>query len=275
MKSWFFAVVFLCSAAFAQQDGVDVKKSRLLLLPKSRVEATSAQQYNLLMRSAAQKGALNSDRRQLERLKTIARRLIVHTARFDPDAARWRWEVNLIQSPTVNAFCMPGGKIAFFSGLIDSLRLDDDEIAIIMGHEMSHALLEHGRARMSEQVLKAAGVNIAAALLNLSNVSASLLAQTADLAVTLPYARSQETDADLAGIEIAARAGYDPRAAVSVWQKMSRLSGTRGQPPQFLSTHPANAARIWNIEAQLPRVMPMYETARRAQAADAGTGSSK
>ena len=275
MRRILLLLLFACSGAFAQHEGVDVKKSRLLLLPKSRVEATSAQQYNQLMRGAAQKGALNADRRQLERLKAIARRLIPHTARFDPDAARWRWEVNLIQSPTVNAFCMPGGKIAFFSGLIDSLRLDDDEIAIIMGHEMSHALLEHGRARMSEQVLKAAGVNIAAALLNLSNVSASLLAQAADLALTLPYARSQETDADLAGIEIAARAGYDPRAALSVWQKMSKLSGTRGQPPQFLSTHPAHAARIQNIEAQLPRVMPLYQTARRAQAAEAGTGSSK
>ena len=270
MRSWFFAVVFLCSAAFAQHEGVEVKKSRLLLLPKSRVEAMSAQQYNQLMRGAAQKGALNADRRQLERLKVIAQRLIPHTARFDPDAARWRWEVNLVRSPTVNAFCMPGGKIAFFSDLIDSLRLDDDEIAMIMGHEMSHALLEHGRARMSEQLLKVAGVNIAAALFNLSNVSASLLSQAANLALTLPYARSQETDADLAGIEIAARAGYDPRAAAAVWRKMASLAGSRGQPPQFLSTHPAHATRIQTIEAQLPRVMPLYESARRARAISNG-----
>ena len=275
MKRIFLLLLFACSGAFAQHEGVDVKKSRLLLLPKSRVEAMSAQQYHQLMRGAAQDGALNADRRQLERLKGIARRLIPQAARFDPDAARWRWEVNLIQSPTVNAFCMPGGKIAFYSGLIDRLRLSDDEISIIMGHEMSHALLEHGRARMSEQVLKVAGVNIAAAVLNLSNMSASLLGQAADLALTLPYARSQETDADLAGIEIAARSGYDPRAAVAVWQKMARLSDARGQPPQFLSTHPAHATRIQTIEAQLPRVMPLYEAARHAQAEDAGTGSSK
>jgi len=275
VRAWLFVFVFLASTAFAQHEGVEVKKSRLLLLPKSRIEAMSAQQYNQLMRGAAQQGALNADRRQLERLKGIARRLVPHSARFDPDAGRWRWEVNLIQSPTVNAFCMPGGKIAFYSGLIDSLRLSDDEISVIMGHEMSHALLEHGRARMSEQLLKVAGVNIAAALLNLSNVSASLLAQAADLALTLPYARSQETDADLAGIEIAARAGYDPRAAVAVWRKMAKLSGARGQPPQFLSTHPAHATRIQTIEAQLPRVMPLYEAARRAQAEGTGTGSSK
>jgi predicted Zn-dependent protease len=275
----FLVALMVAGAPFAadppQPEGAEVKKSRLLLLPKSRVEAVAAQQYNQLMRGAAQKGALNADRRQVERLRGIARRLIPHTVRFDADAGRWRWEVNLVHSPTVNAFCMPGGKIAFFSGLTDGLRLSDDEIAVIMGHEMSHALLEHGRARMSEQVLKAAGVNIAAALLNLSNVSASLLAQAADLALTLPYARSQETDADLAGIEIAARAGYDPRAAVAVWRKMSALSGPRGQPPQFLSTHPAHAERIRNIEVRLPRVMPLYESARRAQAGEAGTGSSK
>ena len=262
MRVWFFTIVLLCSAAFAQQEGVEVKKSRLLLLPKARVEAMSAQQYSQLMRGAVQKGALNTDRLQLERLRAVARRLIAHTARFDRDAARWNWEVNLVQSPAINAFCMPGGKIAFFSGLIDALRLSDDEIAVIMGHEMSHALLEHGRARMSEQVLKVAGVNIAAALLNLSNVSASLLAQAADLALTLPYARSQETDADLAGMEIAARSGYDPRAAVVVWQKMARLGRARGAPPQFLSTHPAHATRIHDIEAQLPRVMPLYGAAR-------------
>ena len=170
----FLVALAVAGAPFAADppppEGVDVKKSRLLLLPKSRVEASAAQQYNEMMRSAAQKGALNAERRATERLRNIARRLIPHTARFDADAVRWRWEVNLIRSPAVNAFCMPGGKIAFFSGLTDGLRLSDDEIAVIMGHEMSHALLEHGRARISEQVLKVAGVNIAAALLNLSNV---------------------------------------------------------------------------------------------------------
>lgn len=246
-------------------EGIDVKKSRLLLLPRSRVEAMSAQQYSQLMRGAAQKGALNGDRRALERLRAIARRLIPHTARFDPGAQRWRWEVNIVNSPTMNAFCMPGGKIAFYSGLIDGLRLNDDEIAVIMGHEMAHALLEHGRARMSEQVLKVAGVNIAAAVLNLGSLSAALLDKAADLALTLPYSRSHETDADLAGIDIAARAGFDPRAAVAVWQKMARQTGSRGQPPQILSTHPAHATRIRDIEAQLPRVMPLYEAARAAK----------
>ena len=251
----------------APHEGVDVKKSRLLLLPKSTVENSSQQQYAQLMRAAAQKGALNNDRQQVERLLGIARNLIPPAARFNDDAKRWRWEVNLISSKSVNAFCMPGGKIAFFTGIISSLQLTDDEIAVIMGHEIAHALLEHGRARMSEQVLKNVGVGIAAMVFNLGQMSASMLSQAADLAVSLPFSRQHETEADLVGMEVAARAGYDPRAAANVWRKMEKLGGK--QPPQFLSTHPGHANRIKEIEANLPRVMPLFEAARHARAAAA------
>ncbi len=250
-------------AAYPQaQEGVDIRKSRLLLLPKSTVENSAGQQYAQLMRAAAQKNALNNDRRQVERLRAIARKLIPPASRFNADAGRWRWEVNLVSSKSVNAFCMPGGKIAFFTGILSALRLTDDEVAVIMGHEIAHALLEHGRARMSEQVLKNVGVSVAAALLNLGQMSTSMLAQATDLAVSLPFSRQHETDADLVGMELAARAGYDPRAAADVWRKMSALGS--GQPPQFLSTHPSHASRIREIEANLPRVLPLYEAARRA-----------
>ncbi|MSP98309.1 MAG: M48 family peptidase [Betaproteobacteria bacterium] len=243
-------------------EGVDVKKSRFLLLPKSTVENSAAQQYAQMMRGAAQKDALNNDRRQVERLRDIARKLIPPSARFNSDAQRWRWEVNLISSKSVNAFCMPGGKIAFYTGIISALKLTDDEVAVIMGHEVAHALLEHGRARMSEQVLKNVGVGVAAMVFNLGQVSASVLSQAANVAITLPFSRHHETDADLVGMELAARAGYDPRAAANVWRKMSQLGG--GQPPQFLSTHPAHATRIKEIETNLPRVLPLYEAARAA-----------
>jgi Zn-dependent protease with chaperone function len=237
---------------------VEVQKSRFLLLPASTVERASADQYQQLLKAAAQKKALNTDKAQLERLRGIAKQLIGHAARFNPDAQRWKWEVNLIRSPQVNAFCMPGGKIAFFTGLLERLKLDDDEVAVVMGHEMAHALLEHGRARMSREVAKRVGISIAAAALNLGDLSATVLAAAADVAVTLPYARSQESDADLAGMEIAARAGHDPRAALRVWQKMSKLSNG-GQPPQFLSTHPSHASRIKDLEAALPKVTPLYD----------------
>ena len=256
--------LLLAASCVNAQEGVEVKKSRLLLLPASTVERTAAGQYAQLMRQAAQKGVLNNDRRQVERLRGIARTLIPHAARFNQDAGRWRWEVNLVRSEAVNAFCMPGGKIAFFSGILESLQLTDEEVAAVMGHEMAHALLEHGRARMSEQLLKSIGVTLAAALLNLSDLSATLLSHAADLALTLPHSRGQETDADLAGMELAARAGYDPRAATQVWRKMQQLTQKtgRGQPPQFLSTHPAHATRIREIEDKLPRVLPLYEAAR-------------
>ena len=252
----------------APSEGVDVKKSRLLLLPKSTVENSSAQQYAQMMRAAAQKNALNTDRAQVERLRVIARNLIPPAARFNDDSKRWRWEVNLVSSRAVNAFCMPGGKIAFYTGIISALQLTDDEVAVIMGHEIAHALLEHGRARMSEQVLKSVGITVAAMVFNLGHVSASVLGQAADLAVSLPFSRQHETDADLVGMELAARAGYDPRAAANVWRKMSKLGGSN-QPPQFLSTHPGHASRIKDIETNLPRVMPLYEAARREKAAAA------
>lgn len=253
----------------APPEGVDVKKSRFLLLPKSTVENSSAQQYAQMMRAAAQNNALNTDRQQVERLREIARKLIPPAARFNDDAKRWRWEVNLVGSRSVNAFCMPGGKIAFFTGIIGALQLTDDEVAVIMGHEIAHALLEHGRARMSEQVLKSVGVSIAAAVLNLGQISTSVLAQATDLAVSLPFSRQHETDADLVGMELAARAGYDPRAAANVWRKMSKLGAQAGkaQPPQFLSTHPGHANRIRDIEASLPRVLPLFEAAKREKSA--------
>lgn len=268
MRALVLFVLLACAGAVAlaqPEAGVKVDKSRLLLLPASTVERSAAQQYAQLMRQAAQKGVLNTDRRQVERLRNIARALIPHSVRFNRDAEKWRWEVNLIHSKTVNAFCMPGGKIAFFSGILDALQLTDDEVAAVMGHEIAHALLEHGRARMSEQVLKSVGIAVAATVFNLGQLSTELLAHAANLAVSLPYARKQETDADLVGMELVARAGRDPRAAAAVWRKMAQLAERtgRGQPPQFLSTHPSHETRLKAIEANLPRVLPLYEQARR------------
>jgi predicted Zn-dependent protease len=148
MKWLVLVLAFFSASVFSQKnekEGVEVQKSRLLLLPASTVERSAGQQYGQLMRAAAQKGLLNNDPQQVERLRRIARELVPHAARFNKNAEKWRWEVNLITSKTVNAFCMPGGKIAFFTGILDALQLTDDEVATIMGHEIGHALLEHGR----------------------------------------------------------------------------------------------------------------------------------
>jgi Zn-dependent protease with chaperone function len=267
MRALLFALLLVAFNATAQTkpEGVEVHKSRLLLLPASTVERSAAQQYGQLLQQAAQRGLLNREPQQVERLRRIARELIPHATRFNANAAKWQWEVNLISSKTLNAFCMPGGKIVFFTGIIDTLQLSDDEISTIMGHEIGHALLEHGRARMSEQVLKNVGISVAAAVLNLGQLSTEVMAQAANLAVSLPYARRQESDADLVGLELSARAGHDPRAAVAVWQKMTRVAQStgRGAPPPFLSTHPSNDARIREIEANLPKVQPLYRQHNR------------
>jgi predicted Zn-dependent protease len=247
-------------AAQSTDAGVQVRKPRLLLVPESMVNQSAAQQYTQLKQQAAAQRVLNKDEPQVRRVRAIAQRLIPQGARFNPKARDWAWEVNVIDTPTVNAFCMPGGKIMVFTGLVNKLQLTDDELAAVVGHEIAHALLEHGRARMSEAVLKNAGINLASAYFGLSNVGTAALAQAAQVAVSLPYSRSHETDADLVGIELAARAGYDPRAAVNVWKKMASVSGS--QPPQILSTHPAHGTRIHDLEAAIPKVMPLYERAR-------------
>jgi len=268
-RALLFALALAATAAGAQPaaDGVEVRKSRLLLLPASVVERTAAQQYAQMMRQAAQAGRLNTDRPQLERLRAIARALIAEAPRYHPQAARWRWEVNVIHADAVNAFCMPGGKIAFYSGILERLALDADEAAAVMGHEIAHALLEHGRARMSQQVLKNLGIAAAAIAFNLGQLSTELLAHAADLALTLPYARSQESDADLLGLELAARAGFDPRAALRLWQKMQAYAARSGraQAPQFLSTHPGHERRLRDLENALPKVLPLYEARRAAE----------
>jgi predicted Zn-dependent protease len=245
----------------AGEPGVQVRKPRLLLVPESTVNASAAQQYAQMKQQAQARRVLNVDAPQVQRVRAIAQRLIPHGARFNPNAARWPWEVNVIDAPQINAFCMPGGKIMVFDGLIDALKLTDDELAAVIGHEIAHALLEHGRARMSEQVLKGVGINLAAAYFGLSDFGTAALAQAAQLAITLPYSRGHETDADLVGLELAARAGYDPRAALSLWRKMAAAS--KGQPPQFLSTHPGHAQRMAEIERNLPRVMDLYSAGAR------------
>jgi predicted Zn-dependent protease len=239
---------------------VDVQKSKFTLLPKSYVEQSAADQYVQLKREADQKRILNTRPELVNKLRIIMSKLVQQAARFNPDAKQWRWEVNLLDQPVVNAFCMPGGKIMVYTGIVDKLQLTDDELATVMGHEVSHALLDHARRRMSEQLMQNIGVSLAASFFNLGQLSTSALGKAAELAIGLPHSRKDETDADIAGLELVARAGFNPQAAVNVWRKMSQVS--EGQPPQFLSTHPNHDSRIRDIQANLPKVMPLYESAQ-------------
>jgi Zn-dependent protease with chaperone function len=196
-------------------------------------------------------------------VRVISRRIIAASGAFRPDAPGWAWEVNVIRSDEMNAWCMPGGKIAFYSGLIDKLSLSDDEIAAVMGHEVAHALREHARERASEQIGTQLGVSVVAAALGGGQMTADLIGGFYNVGFGLPHSRLHETEADRIGVELAARAGYDPRAAIGLWQKMAKFSGNKGA--EFLSTHPSDANRARDLETYSARVEPLYEQARRSR----------
>jgi predicted Zn-dependent protease len=224
------------------------------------VESEARRQYVQLMREAQGKSALApADDPQLQRLRYIAGRIIPFTAACNERARDWRWEVQLLRSNTLNAFCMPGGKIAFFSGILSRLKLTDDEVAMIMGHEAAHALLEHARERLAKSTGTNVGLRLLSALLGLGNLG-DLAAQGLSQLASLKFSRDDESEADALGLLLAARAGYDPRAGISLWQKMGAANGGK-TPPAWLSTHPAGPERVKEIQQRLPRALPDYERA--------------
>jgi predicted Zn-dependent protease len=231
------------------------------LVPAQEVETSATQQYLQMMNQASKQKALApANHPQVVRLRGIAARIIPHALAWNPRAKDWKWEINLVNSDQINAFCMPGGKIAFFSGILDQLKLTDDEVAMVMGHEVAHALREHARARMGKGAATGIGVNIFSQLFGLGELGQTVTSYGAQL-LTLKFGREDESDADLVGMELAARAGYNPRAGVTLWQKMG--ANNKGAPPEWLSTHPSGSSRIAEIESNLPRVMPLYEASRK------------
>jgi predicted Zn-dependent protease len=260
-----FSALLLAGAAapVLGQDGVrdEVgKTSRLAkLVPAEQVEQAAAAQYAQMTRQAAQERKLApADHPQVLRLRAIAERLLPHTLPWNARARQWRWEVNLIGSKELNAFCMPGGKIAFYYGILQQLQLGDAEVASIMGHEMAHALREHARERMGKTAATRIGASLLSSLLGLGGAGDALLGMGAQL-LTLRFGREDESEADIVGMELAARAGYDPAAGITLWQKM--LQTNRNAPPEFMSTHPAGDTRIKDIQGMLPKVAGLYERA--------------
>ena len=232
------------------------------LVPAAQLESAASQQYAQLLAEARAKGALAPEGHpQLRRLRTIAQRLVPHALPWNERARQWRWEVNLIGSKQINAFCMPGGKIAFFTGILDQLQLNDDEAAMVMGHEMAHALREHARSRIAKTQATGLGLSLGAQLLGLGDLG-RLAADLGTQLLSLKFSREDETEADLVGLELAARGAYDPRASVALWQKMAQVAGGNGL--EFLSTHPSGPSRIRDLEANIPKVEALYEQARRA-----------
>src|ERR1700712_3655470 len=239
--------------------GVERKQYMFSMLSTDQVNQMYAQSYQQTVTEATSKGVLDNSGAEGKRVQAIAKRLIAQAPKLRPDAAQWQWDVNLIKSDELNANCGPGGKIIVYSGLIDTLKLSDDELAAVMGHEIAHALREHGREAMS----KAYGVQMAkqgaGALLGLGQDSLALADTVVDYSLTLPNSRANENEADLLGLELAARAGYNPNAAITLWQKMEAQGGA--SQPEFMSTHPASSNRIASLQAAIPKVMPLYQQA--------------
>lgn len=261
------ALVASLPAALAREaeEGVKVGNPSFLrkLVSAERIEQAASLQYGQLKTQAQSKRALlPPDHPQNVRLRRIARDLLPHADKWNPRAKDWRWEVVTLQSRNINAFCMPGGKIAFFTGLLDRLQLSDDEVAMIMGHEMAHALREHARERAAKTTLTNLTGRIVGTLL--FGQAGDILGAAGSNLLTLKFSRDDEREADLVGMELAARAGYDPAAGITLWEKMT--GAARGAPPQWMSTHPTGESRIQLIKDHLKDVQPLYERAKAAKA---------
>jgi Zn-dependent protease with chaperone function len=264
------AVSVLAACASTTKPGVvGVQRQQLMLVSAEKVEQMALVNYTQQNREAQSKGRLVTKGADYDRLKKIATRLQAQVGTFREDAAKWNWQLALIDSPTVNATCAPGGKITFYTGLIRQLKLNDDEIAIVMGHEIAHALREHGRERVSRAYAQNALTTTALAAAPNSQAQIEAANAVAHYLYMLPNSRQNESEADAMGLELAARAGYKPEASVAVWRKMSALEKKSGDkaPAEFTSTHPSNETRINDLTAMLPKVTPLYQAAVPPQAA--------
>lgn len=255
-----FAALAGC-ASTTSPGAVDVTRRQLLIVPAEQVEQMAQASFNEQNEKARVAGKLVTQGEEYERLRRLAARLQQQAPVFRPDAAQWNWELALIDSPARNATCAPGGKITVYTGIIRSLDLNDDELAMVVGHEIAHALREHGRERVSQALAQNMIGSLVMGAFQTTEQQAKMANQVAELMLVLPNSRKNETEADQIGLELAARAGFNPAAAISVWQKMGAAS-TGARPPEFLSTHPANETRIAELTRMQAAVMPLYQAAR-------------
>ena len=258
MKLKLIAIALLASGLVACKENPVSGRKQLVLVSEEQAQASSAQAYTNTVQEATKAGKMSTDAALNNRVKRITDRLIAEAKLMYAPSKDWKWSVVVLDEPKLNAWCMPGGKMAIYTGIVHKLALTDDEIAQIMGHEIAHALLGHGRERMSRAMAMQGGFLVGSIV---AGYDLTGLAPIADIALTLPNSRTGESEADRYGVELAARAGYDPRAAVRLWEKMAK-AGNNGMP-EFLSTHPSPDNRIEALNALVPKMMPIYEKARR------------
>ncbi|MCR5289359.1 MAG: M48 family metallopeptidase [Treponema sp.] len=250
-----------CLTTTTSAGSVGADRKQVLLVSEEEMEQSAQQSYAEVLAQAQNAGTLNCDKATLQRVQKIANNLIAQTPIFRSDALSWNWQINVISDQTVNAWCMPGGKIVVYTGIIDSLQLTDGELAAVMGHEIAHALKEHSREQASQAGLQNMGIATAAALFGLTETGTQVLGMAAQFTVGLPFSRKHETEADHIGTELMARAGYDPYEAVNIWKKMSAASSA--SVPELLSTHPSNESRVADLQEIAKKVYPLYEIAKK------------
>ena len=233
-------------------------RKQFIIVPESEAIAASKEAYVQMLVPLEKEGKIDSDRALKNRIDTITGRLVAQAIRFRPETERWEWTVKVIDDPkTVNAFCMAGGRMAVYTGLIQRIKPSDDELAQVLGHEIAHALAKHSAEKMSVAMASSIGVVAVGVAADNKGLALTGAALAAALAVQKPNSRAAESEADRIGIELAAKAGYNPNAAVSLWQKMAKVGG-KG-PPEFLSTHPAPENREKKLAALVPEMMPYYQ----------------
>lgn len=257
------AMLVVAVALAACQTNPITGRKQLMLVSEGSAISASKEAYVAMLRPLEQKGLVNSDPAVTARVEKIAGRLIPQAIKFRPETEKWEWSIRVIDDPkTVNAWAMAGGKMAVYTGLIDQLKATDDELAQVLGHEVSHALAKHTAERMSRAMATQVGLGVLAATQQSSqygNMTLQGAQLAAVVALELPNSREAESEADRIGMELAAKAGYDPHAAVSLWDKMGKVGGGDGKSRfDFLSTHPAPARRMETLAAMVPQMMPFY-----------------
>jgi predicted Zn-dependent protease len=251
-----------CETVSTTQAGaVGVERKQTMLVSEQQVEQGAAKAYDEELTKARDKGELNSNATQLARVRGIGERLIRQTPAFRSDAADWKWNINVQTSKEMNAYCMPGGKIMVYTGLIEQLKTTDAELAAVVGHEIAHALREHSREAVSRAYAQQLGLSVLGAVTGIGDTGTQIVGMVTNVTFSLPRSRQQEIEADQIGLELMARAGYDPAAAITLWQKMAAANSNA--PPQFLSTHPSSSTRSSELQALQPKVLPLYQASSK------------
>jgi predicted Zn-dependent protease len=233
-------------------------RRQLMIVSEDSAISASKQAYVEMLKPYEQQGKVDNNKGLKNRVYQITGRLIAQAIKMRPETQSWEWSIKIIDDPkTVNAWAMAGGKMALYSGLVTQLQATDDELAQVLGHEIAHALAKHSAEKMSVAMVSTIGVAAVGVAADNKGLALTGAALAAALAVQRPNSRAAESEADRIGIELAAKAGYDPRAAISLWQKMAKAGG-KG-PPEFLSTHPSPENREKKLAALVPQMMPYYE----------------